>query len=134
MHMWWKILIGILLALLACIIYILMLRWLAAPMVWLSIIGALVALGGGEKIFFFIFWAEQYWFVGIYFTAIKYKQYLDEYPTVYEEYQPSVATKRDLWLTGLIILSIFTTIILLMLIFLRKRIVLAIALIKEGSK
>lgn len=52
----------------------------------------------------------------------------------YEEDRRGVAAKRDMWLTGLIILSVFTGIILLMLIFLRKRIVLAIALIKEGSK
>lgn len=49
MHNWWKILIGIVLALLTCIIYIMMLRWIAAPMVWFSIIGALAALAGGKN-------------------------------------------------------------------------------------
>lgn len=75
-----------------------------------------------------------YLFLGIYFSAIKYKKYNDEYPKLYKEEQRSVKIKRDLWLTGLIILSVVTVIILLIMIFLRKRILLAIALIKEGSK
>lgn len=41
---WWKILIGVALALVACIIFIMMLRWIAAPMVWISIIGVVAGL------------------------------------------------------------------------------------------
>ncbi|XP_018574274.1 CTL-like protein 2 isoform X2 [Anoplophora glabripennis] len=115
---WWKILLGVVLALLACIIYIIMLRWMAAPIVWLSIIGVLACLS-----------------CGLYFTTIKYIEFRDKYNAeVYEEVKSSYKTKRDLFLTGLIIISIVLAIILLMLIFLRKRIILAIALVKEGSK
>ncbi|CAG9815700.1 unnamed protein product [Phaedon cochleariae] len=119
-HAWWKIAIGILLAVVACIIYILILRWTAAPMVWLSIIGVVVALAAG-----------------LYFTSMEYTKAKERYNNVTEfdeESKSHLKTKRDLWLAGLIILAIVTTIILLMLIFLRKRIALAIALIKEGSK
>lgn len=118
MHSWWKILIGVGLALLACIIYILLLRWIAAPIVWLSIIGVVVCLG-----------------LGLYFSTIKYIEFRDLYNAeVYEEVKAKYKTTRDLWLAGLIILAIVLGIILLMLIFLRKRIILAIALVKEGSK
>lgn len=92
-------------------------------------------LFSGDIFYFSLRSLNAFWlFSGIYFTAIKYKEYEDQYPEVYEEYQRSIKTKRDLWLTGLIILSVFTAIVLLILIFLRKRIVLAIALIREGSK
>ncbi|KAJ8960452.1 hypothetical protein NQ318_013736, partial [Aromia moschata] len=114
----WNILIGIGIALVCCIIYILMLRWLAAPIVWLSIIGVVVVLGGG-----------------VYFTTKKYIEFRDAYNSeVYEEVKAQYKTKRDLWLAGLIVLCIFLGIILLLLIFLRRRIILAIALVKEGSK
>ncbi|KAG5894972.1 hypothetical protein JTB14_009705 [Gonioctena quinquepunctata] len=119
MHSWWKILIGILMALLACIVYILILRWTAAVVVWISVFGVIVALA-----------------VGVYFTAVKYKEFQDKLndPGLFDGDRPEVKTSRDLWLAGLIILSTILVIILLMLIFLRKRIVLAIALIEEGSK
>ncbi|CAH1100837.1 unnamed protein product [Psylliodes chrysocephalus] len=124
---WWKIIIGVLLALVICLIYIVILRWLAALMVWISIFGVLVGLGAG-----------------LYFSVVKYIETRDAYTKVlndqtrYEderEYESShFKTKRDLWLAGLIIISVVLGIILLVLIFLRKRIYLAIALIKEGSK
>ncbi|KAJ8977657.1 hypothetical protein NQ317_002459 [Molorchus minor] len=114
----WNILAGVGIALVCCIIYILMLRWIAGPIVWLSIVGVVVAMS-----------------FGVYFTTIKYIEFRDAYNSeVYEEVKAQMATKRDLWLAGLIVLCVVLTIILLMLIFLRKRIVLAIALVKEGSK
>ncbi|KYB28984.1 CTL-like protein 2 [Tribolium castaneum] len=116
---WWKILAGVGIAVLVSIIYIMMLRWLAAPMVWLSLIGVLALL-----------------IAGVYFTTVKYielKNKTDEdveTNNIFESY----ATKKDTWLVLLIICSIVLAIVLLMMIFLRKRIVLAIALVKEGSK
>lgn len=47
---WWKILIGVALALVACIIFIMMLRWIAAPMVWISIIGVVAGLSFCEYV------------------------------------------------------------------------------------
>lgn len=83
-----------------------MLRWLAAIMVWLSLIGVLIALGAA-----------------VVFTGYKYKDLrdLDD-------------DEQKIWLAALILSSIVLAIVLIILIFLRKRIVLAIALIKEGSK
>lgn len=56
MNIWWKLVIGIALALVACIIYIMMLRWVAAPMVWLSIFGALGCLAGGKIYKMFLYY------------------------------------------------------------------------------
>ncbi|RZC34922.1 CTL-like protein 2, partial [Asbolus verrucosus] len=116
---WLQILIGIAIAVVACIIYIVIMRWIAAVMVWLSLIGVVVLLS-----------------VAVYFTATKYVDLKnnpkqdDANNNVFESYM----TKKDTWLTLLIIASILLGIILLMIIFLRKRILLAIALVKEGSK
>ncbi|XP_030745823.1 CTL-like protein 2 isoform X1 [Sitophilus oryzae] len=112
---WWKILIGVVFALLACIIFILMLRWIAGVIVWFSIIAVVVALGAG-----------------VYFSAIFYSQYKKEFEADWTK--TSSKTKRDIFLGLLIITSVVLGIILLVLIFLRKRITLAIALVKEGSK
>ncbi|CAG9865298.1 unnamed protein product [Phyllotreta striolata] len=122
---WWKILIGVGVALVICLLYITILRWLAAPMVWLSIVGVIVGLGAA-----------------LYFTVIEYISARKAYNDIGKQYEEdkygyegtSLKTKRDLWLGGLIIISIVLGIILLVMIFLRSRISLAIALIKEGSK
>jgi choline transporter-like protein 2/4/5 len=117
---WWKILIGVAIAVATCIIYIVIMRWLAALMVWLSLVGVLALL-----------------ISAVYFTTRKYIELkndpiLDDTDdkNVFESY----ATKKDTWLVLLIISSIALAIVLLILIFLRKRILLAIALVKEGSK
>lgn len=78
---------------------------------------------------------KRLFFPGLYFSTIKYIEFRDLYNAeVYEEVKAKYKTTRDLWLAGLIILAIVLGVILLMLIFLRKRIILAIALVKEGSK
>lgn len=41
---WKEMLGGIVLGLLACIIYIVMMRWIAGVMVWISIIGSIALL------------------------------------------------------------------------------------------
>lgn len=46
----------------------------------------------------------------------------------------NVLGEKNVWLAFLIIVSILLIFVLLLVIFLRKRIVIAIALIKEGSK
>ncbi|XP_074034090.1 choline transporter-like 2 isoform X2 [Leptinotarsa decemlineata] len=115
---WYKIFIGVILTLLVCILYILMLRWTAAVMVWVSICGVVVALAAA-----------------LYFTVLKYIEYRDKLKgRVFDGDRDELTTHRDLWLALVVILSIALLVILLMLIFLRKRIILAIALIKEGSK
>lgn len=77
-------------------------------MVWVSIFGVIAALGAAT-----------------YFTAVKFVELKDD-----DEHQGEM----KLWLAGLIVSAFVLLVVLLMLIFLRKRILLAIALIKEGSK
>ncbi|XP_057666374.1 choline transporter-like 2 isoform X2 [Diorhabda carinulata] len=124
---WWKILIGVLVAMAGCIVYVMILRWLASPMVWLSILGVIVGLGAGLYFSIVALIVAQKSYNDLQTNSSKYEEDL-----YYQNKQ--LKTKRDLWLTGVIVLSVVLLIILLMLIFLRKRILLAIALIKEGSK
>lgn len=44
----WEILIDLLLAMFCCLIIIAVMRWVATPLVWLSILGVLVSLGAGK--------------------------------------------------------------------------------------
>ncbi|KAL1505597.1 hypothetical protein ABEB36_005126 [Hypothenemus hampei] len=111
---WWKIVIGIGFALVACIIYILMLRWIAGVMVWISIAGVVAALAAAT---YFSYDAWQTWK----------NQYIEDSLT-------RSKTNRDIFLAIFIIVVIVLVIVLLILLVLRKRIALAIALIKEGSK
>ncbi|XP_028139866.1 choline transporter-like 2 isoform X3 [Diabrotica virgifera virgifera] len=122
---WWKIAIGVVIALVVCLFYIFILRWFAGPLVWLSIIGVVIGLGAG-----------------LYFSIVQYKHALndlaDNAKTQYEEEkelrEKQLKTTKDLWLTCVVIVAIVLVVILLILLVLRKRIVLAITLIKEGSK
>lgn len=73
--------------------------------------------------------------LGVYFSTTKYIYFRDNAST---EDQNSVIDQylqnKNFWLAALIVSSVILGIILLVLLFLRKRINLAIALIKEGSK
>ncbi|XP_062892175.1 choline transporter-like protein 2 isoform X3 [Mobula hypostoma] len=121
---WYWILIGLVIALVISLIYVVLLRFLATVMVWLSILLVIAALG-----------------YGIYHCYMEY--------TSLKGIQGSDVTIKDLgfqtdlrvylhlrqtWLAFMIILIIVEIIIILMLIFLRKRIAVAIALIKEASR
>lgn len=44
----WHIVTDLLLAMFFCLIIIAVMRWVAKPLVWLSILGVLVALGVGK--------------------------------------------------------------------------------------
>ncbi|CAH0553591.1 unnamed protein product [Brassicogethes aeneus] len=105
---WWKILIGIGVAVFVCLLYIFMLRFIAGIMVWLSILGVIALL-----------------VAGVYFSHHEWKRI----PSLKEN-----ETKKRLYMASLVICSVILAIVLLVILFLRKRIVLAIALIKEGSK
>lgn len=48
METYWHILVGLILAMIACLILIAIMRWMATPLVWLSIIGVITMLGFGE--------------------------------------------------------------------------------------
>lgn len=111
--------VGLAIAMVICIIYIVLMRWIAAFMVWLSLFGVLVLLS-----------------FCVYITNSKYQYYksntdaTDESSGIFSKY----LSNKNLWLSFLIISSAVLGIIVLILLFLRKRIVLAIALIREGSK
>ncbi|KAF2898519.1 hypothetical protein ILUMI_07651 [Ignelater luminosus] len=118
---WWKIAICLVISLVICIIYIVLMRWIAGIMVWISIFGVIGVLS-----------------FCIYFCTKKYKYFRDNPVTEEQEEASSkwesYLAMKDTWLVFLIISSVVLAIILLVLLFLRKRIVLAIALIKEASK
>ncbi|KPI95519.1 CTL-like protein 2 [Papilio xuthus] len=105
-----------------CFVYILLLRWLVAPVVWLSIAGLHVLFG-----------------FSIYLCYKNYVYYRDNpvsliQTTNLKGYAQSIFTKQETWMTLLVVLAIVLTILLFIIIFLRSRIVIAIALIREGSK
>lgn len=117
----WPFLIVLLcIACVVCFIWIVIMRWLAAPMVWFSLI-AFVGIFG----------------FGTYYCVDKYlnddslvKDKALEWTTDLN----SIKQNRNTWLGLTIICAALLVILLLMLIFLRSRIKIAIALIKEASK
>ncbi|XP_045469357.1 choline transporter-like 2 isoform X2 [Harmonia axyridis] len=116
---WSKILYFLLGALFCTLIYIMMLRWIAGTMVWCSLIGLIIALA-----------------LGVYGSWFKYQKMLSEEREIGDEnlVETFHDIKKYFWLTALITCSVSLTIIVLVTIFLRKRINLAITLIEEGSK
>ncbi|XP_058466243.1 choline transporter-like 2 isoform X1 [Malaya genurostris] len=121
---WRLVLVILLLSLLVSLIFITMLRWIAKPMVWISILGVIVALS-----------------YGVYYSYIQY-DYIRQNPVEnHVNVSPNLSSlvqswfrSDKTWLWILIILSITLVVLLLVVLVLRKRIVIAIALVKEGSK
>lgn len=114
---WKPILIGLVLVLVGCLVYIILLRWVAFVMVWISIIGVILVLSAGVYKSF------------LFYKDLKVLADSDE-----TDGSPFFETRRYLWLALLVICSVSLLVILLMVIFLRKRISLAVTLIEEGSK
>ncbi|XP_029018099.1 choline transporter-like protein 2 isoform X2 [Betta splendens] len=121
---WHWILLGLVIAMVVSLIFIFLLRFLAGFMVWVIIVLVILVVG-----------------YGIFHCYMEYDS-LKSRPG-------SNVTIRDLglqldfsvylqirqtWLAFMIILAILEVIIILLLIFLRKRILIAIALIKEASR
>ncbi|XP_045504868.1 choline transporter-like 2 isoform X3 [Colias croceus] len=105
-----------------CFIYILLLRWVVAPVVWVSIAGLLALLGFAMYVCYKNYEYYKANPVGLYQT------------TNLKGYAQSMFTKYSTWLVILAIVAVIFLILLLVVIFLRKRITIAIALIREGSK
>lgn len=117
------ILMGFLISMVVSLIFIAMMRWIAAPMVWLSILGVMALLS-----------------YGVYYSYTQYS-YFKMYPNFNTDSTTNIYSlvrkwlnQHETWMWILVILSVILAILLLVVIFLRKRIVIAIALIKEGSK
>uniref|UniRef100_A0A3Q3X242 Choline transporter-like protein n=1 Tax=Mola mola TaxID=94237 RepID=A0A3Q3X242_MOLML len=116
---WPWILIGLLIAMVVSMLFLLLLRFIAPVMVWVLIIGV---LGAGAYGIWHCYWEyENYKEASI--TDVGFTTNFNVYLQV-----------QETWLAFLIIISVVEAILLLTLIFLRTRILIAIALIQESSK
>uniref|UniRef100_A0A3P8ZAF3 Choline transporter-like protein n=1 Tax=Esox lucius TaxID=8010 RepID=A0A3P8ZAF3_ESOLU len=121
---WYWILIGLVIAMVVSLIFIILLRYLAGIMIWVMIIMVILVIG-----------------YGIFHCAMEYRSLSGEPGADVTIRDLGLQTDfsvylqiRQTWLAFIIILSIVEVIIILLLIFLRKRILIAIALIKEASR
>ncbi|KAI3387687.1 hypothetical protein SNEBB_001139 [Seison nebaliae] len=117
--------IFVVIGLLISFIWIVLMRWLAKPLVWISAVGVIIITG-----------------VGIYFCVKEYKFWQkSDYATDSINFSLQLAvlagqlrSNPKTWLALAIILSIFIFIEICILIFLSNRIRIAIGLITEASK
>ncbi|XP_016977108.2 choline transporter-like 2 [Drosophila rhopaloa] len=119
---WSIVLVACFCTLVASLIYIALMRWLSAPILWFSIFGVLIGLLAAiyYTVDRYIFWEK---------TATVPMHGLNLHSTV-----KNVLHNKSTWLYLSIFLSGCFVVILLLVIVLRKRIRIAIALTKEGSK
>nr|XP_039269182.1 choline transporter-like protein 2 isoform X1 [Styela clava] len=121
---WYWVLAGLGVAAVVSFLWIVIMRWVAGPMIWITIIALLGVFGFG------IYYCYTEWqrllnvdgadrsVIAIGFTS-DLNQYL---------------ALQDTWLAFFIILCILGGVFLLLVIFLRKRILIAIQIIKSASK
>ncbi|XP_032868048.1 choline transporter-like protein 2 isoform X3 [Amblyraja radiata] len=121
---WYWILIGMVLSLVLSLIFVLLMRFIAKVMVWLSILLVIAALGYG----IFHCYMEYASLKGVQGSDINIKDL--GFQTDLRVY----LHLRQTWLAFMIAQIIVEVVIILLLIFLRKRIAIAIALIKEASR
>ncbi|XP_062294357.1 choline transporter-like protein 2 isoform X2 [Scomber scombrus] len=121
---WYWILIGLVIAMLTSLLFIVLLRFLAGIMVWVMIVLVILVIGYG----IFHCYMEYAHLKGHAGSNVTLQQlgFQADF-TVYLQI-------RQTWLAFMIILSILEVIIILLLIFLRKRLLIAVALIKEASR
>ncbi|XP_056267628.1 choline transporter-like protein 4 [Pseudoliparis swirei] len=118
---WPWILLGLLIAMVVSMLFLLLLRFTAPVMVWVLIIGV---LGAGAYGIWHCYWEyDTLKQASATISDIGFTTNLDVYLQV-----------QETWLAFLIIISVAEAIILLTIIFLRSRILIAIALIQESSK
>uniref|UniRef100_A0A8C8DHH7 Choline transporter-like protein n=1 Tax=Oryzias sinensis TaxID=183150 RepID=A0A8C8DHH7_9TELE len=113
--------VGLVIAMLVSMLFLLLLRFTAPVMVWLLIIGLLAA--GAYGIWHCYWEYDQYRLQGAKISDVGFTTNVKIYLQV-----------QETWLAFLIIVSLGEAVILLTLIFLRTRILIAIALIQESSK
>ncbi|XP_040917563.1 choline transporter-like protein 2 isoform X2 [Toxotes jaculatrix] len=121
---WYWILIGLVIAMLTSLLFIILLRFLAGIMVWIMIVMVILVIGYG----IFHCYMEYAALKGEPGANVTLQQL--GFQTDFSVYLQI----RQTWLAFMIILAIVEVIIILLLIFLRKRILIAIALIKEASR
>ncbi|XP_017571225.1 choline transporter-like protein 2 isoform X3 [Pygocentrus nattereri] len=121
---WHWILLGLVIAMVLSLLFIILLRFLAGVMVWVMIILVILVIGYG----IFHCYMQYAALKGQPGSDVTIKDLgLQTDFSIYLQIQQT-------WLAFMIILCIVEVVILLLLIFLRKRILIAIALIKEASK
>ncbi|XP_041723423.1 choline transporter-like protein 2 isoform X4 [Coregonus clupeaformis] len=121
---WYWILLGLVIAMVVSLIFIVLLRYLAGIMIWVMIVMVILVIG-----------------YGIFHCAMEYRNLKGEPGADVTIRDLGLQTDfsvylqiRQTWLAFIIILSIVEVVIILLLIFLRKRVLIAIALIKEASR
>nr|XP_020023318.1 choline transporter-like protein 2 isoform X6 [Castor canadensis] len=121
---WYWIVIGLVIAMVMSLLFVILLRFLAGIMVWVMIVMVILVLG-----------------YGIFHCYMEYARLRGEAGSDVSLVDLGFQTDlrvylhlRQTWMAFMIILSILEVIIILLLIFLRKRILIAIALIKEASR
>ncbi|XP_067892680.1 choline transporter-like protein 5-B isoform X4 [Heterodontus francisci] len=121
---WYWILIGLVIAMVVSLVFILLLRFTAGVLFWFVIFAVIAVIGYG-------IW-HCYWE----YSSLKGKPGSDIpiYDIGFQMDFRVYLQLRQTWLAFMIFLCIVEVIIILMLIFLRKRICIAIALLREGSK
>lgn len=121
---WYWIVIGLVIAMVLSLLFIILLRFLAGIMVWVMIVMVILVLG-----------------YGIFHCYMEYSRLRGEAGSDISLVDLGFQTDlrvylhlRQTWMAFMIILSILEVAIILLLVFLRKRILIAIALIKEASR
>uniref|UniRef100_A0A3B3S1C2 Choline transporter-like protein n=1 Tax=Paramormyrops kingsleyae TaxID=1676925 RepID=A0A3B3S1C2_9TELE len=121
---WYWILIGLVVAMIISLVFIVLLRFLAGVMVWVMIVMVILLIG-----------------YGIFHCYMEYASLKDQQGANITLKELGLQTDltvylqiRQTWLAFMIVLCIVEVVIILLLIFLRKRICIAIALIKEASR
>ncbi|XP_058515930.1 choline transporter-like protein 2 isoform X1 [Ochotona princeps] len=121
---WYWIIIGLVIAMLLSLLFITLLRFLAGVMVWVMVVMVILVLG-----------------YGIFHCYMEYSRLRGEAGSDISLVDLGFQTDlrvylhlRQTWMGFMIILSTVEVVIVLLLIFLRKRILIAIALIKEASR
>ncbi|RDD45474.1 Choline transporter-like protein 2 [Trichoplax sp. H2] len=117
----WYLILGAVGVAMACsLVYILIMRWIAGPMVWLSMLGLVATLSYSGYYCF-----NQYSILNASNSSISFS-----FTTSIKEY----GQMKETWLAGGITSAVVGGIILLILIFLRDRVSIAIELIEEASQ
>nr|XP_039270354.1 choline transporter-like protein 2 [Styela clava] len=121
---WYWILAGLGVAAVIAFLWIVIMRWVAWPMVWITIFGLFGVLG-----------------FGVYYTYTEWQRLLTVdganatlVSTGFTTNLSQYLALQETWLAFFIILCVVTAIFFLLVIFLRKRILIAIQIIREASK
>ncbi|PKU40007.1 choline transporter-like protein 5 [Limosa lapponica baueri] len=120
---WYWILIGLFIAMIVSLLFLVLLRFTAGVLFWIFIFGVIGIIGYG---IWHCYWEYDH-LKGI--PGSDLTVYDIGFQTDFRVY----LQLRQTWLAFMILLCIVEVIIILMLIFLRNRIRIAIALLKEGS-